>query len=195
MRCISGLPSLPFQYDCDGLRLQLEGLDLPRGRQVRAQAEVDELAHRVALHRVARLLLDELALQRLALLREQLQGLGLGDQLLLDGPVLLDDVRHLLLDGGEVLGREGLRHQEVVEEAVVGGRTDAALRVGEQLGHRRGQQVGGASGGRSRSGNRPAWSRPRDRCCQGVRRRSRRHLVGVQHQAAHVIPRGRRGWN
>ena len=123
--------------------LELERLDLPGGLEVRAQAEVDELAHRVALDLLARLLADELALQGLALAREQLQRFRLRDEALLDGPVLLDDVRHLLLDGGEVFRRERPRHQEVVEEAVVGGRTDAALRFREQLGHRRRQQVGG----------------------------------------------------
>ena len=125
------------------LRLQLEGLDVLRRRQVRPEAEVDELPHRVALHGVARLLLDQLALQRLALLREELERLGLRQQLLLDRPVLLDDVRHLLLDGDEVLGRERLAHEEVVEEAFVRRRTDAALRVREELRHRGGQQVRG----------------------------------------------------
>ena len=123
--------------------VSLKALIFPVEGRCGPEAEVDELAHRVALDDVAGLLLDQLALQRLALLREQLQRLGLGDQLLLDGPVLLDDVRHPLLDGHEVLGRERLAHEEVVEEAVVGGRTDAALRLGIQLGHRRGQQVGG----------------------------------------------------
>ena len=97
---------------------------------MRAEAEVDEIAHGVALHHVPRLLLDELALQLLAHLREHLEGLRFGDELLLDGPVLLDDVGHPLFDGREVLGRERLAHEEVVEEAFVGGRSDAALGVG-----------------------------------------------------------------
>ena len=126
-----------------GLGLQLEGLDVLRRGEVRPEAEVRELAHRVALDGVAGLLRDQLALQRLALLREQLERLGLRDELLLDRPVLLDDVRHLLLDGDEVLGRERLRHEEVVEEAVVRRRADPALGVREELRHRRGQQVGG----------------------------------------------------
>ncbi len=126
-----------------GSGLELEGLDLLGGGEVRPQAEVDELPHRVALHGVARLLADELALEGLSPLREELQRLGLGEQLLLDRPVLLHDVRHLLLDGGEVLGREGTADQEVVEEAVLGGGTDPALGVRKELGHRRRQEVGG----------------------------------------------------
>jgi mono/diheme cytochrome c family protein len=79
--------------------------------------------------------------ERLALLLEELERLGLREELLLDRPVLLDDVRHLLLDGDQVFGGERLRDQEVVEEAVLGGRTDAALRVRIQLRHRRRQEV------------------------------------------------------
>ena len=110
---------------------------------MRPEAEVDELAHRVALDLLARLLADELALQGLALAREQLRGASaFGIEALLDGAVLLDDVRHLLLDGGEVFGRERPRDQEVVEEAVIGGRTDPALGFGEELRHRRRQEMG-----------------------------------------------------
>ena len=46
--------------------------------------------------------------RRLPLRAEEGEGLGLGNELLLDGPVLLDDVGHPLLDGGEVFGGEGL---------------------------------------------------------------------------------------
>jgi hypothetical protein len=126
-----------------GLGLELEGLDLPRGFEMRAEAEIDEVAHRVALHGVVGLLADQLDLEVLTALREQVQRLGLRDQLPLDAAVLLDDVGHLLLDGRQILRRERLRHQEVVEETVVGGRSDAVLRVGEQLRHRRREQVGG----------------------------------------------------
>ena len=110
---------------------------------MRPEAEVDEGAHRVALHGFAGLLLDELALQGLALLREDREGLGLGQELLLDGPVLLDDVRHLLFDGGQILGSERLAREEIVEEPVVRGRTNTALGVGEEFRHRRGQKMGG----------------------------------------------------
>ena len=125
-----------------GAGVELEGLDLPRRFEVRAQAEVHEAPHGVAPHGVARLLLDELALQGLPLRLEEGERLRLGDQLLLDGPVLLDDLRHLLLDGGEVLRGERPADQEVVKETVLGGRTDPALRVGKELGHRGREQVG-----------------------------------------------------
>ena len=145
MRCIAGLPSLALPVRlATGAGFSLKALISPRRRQVRAQAEVDELAHRVALHLVAGLLAGSARTSGSGpSSRTARAPPAFGISFFSIGPVLLDDVRHLLLDGGEVLGRERPRDQEVVEEAVVGGRTDAALRVGEQLGHRRGQQVGG----------------------------------------------------
>jgi hypothetical protein len=50
--------------------------------------------------------------------------------------ILLREIAHLLLDGLEVFGHERLRHDEVVEEAIVGGGTDAALHAGIQARHR-----------------------------------------------------------
>ena len=111
---------------------------------MRPQAEVDELPHRVALHASPAFSRISSHLSVWPLLRRRDASAScLGDELPLDRPVLLDDVRHPLLDGDEVLGRERLCDQEVVEEAVLGRRTDPALRVREELGHRRGQQVGG----------------------------------------------------
>ena len=49
-------------------------------------------------------------------------------------PALLD-LLHLLLDGLEVLGREGLLDVEVVVEAVLDRRADAQLGLGEELLH------------------------------------------------------------
>ena len=48
---------------------------------------------------------------------------------------------HPLLDGVEILGHERLLDDEVVEEAFVGGRADAALNLREQLRHRGRKQV------------------------------------------------------
>jgi len=56
-----------------------------------------------------------------------------GPHLLLERLVGRDDLRHLVLDGGEVLGRERARHLDVVVEAVLDRRPDAEVRVGEQL--------------------------------------------------------------
>ena len=177
--------------------LELERLDVARGGQVGAEAEVDELAHRVALHLGAGLLLDELALQRLALAAEQLQRFRLGNDLLLDRAVLLDDVGHPLLDGREVLGRERTRDEEVVEESFFGGGTDPALGLGEQLRHRRRQQVGGGVAVDLERGiGRLAFAR-RTGVVRGFRGGDRRHLR-VQHpDCFHLYAkrRGRRGWN
>ncbi len=49
--------------------------------------------------------------------------------------------RHALLDGGEILGREGPLVREVVVEAVLDHRADGDLRFGKELLHRVGEQV------------------------------------------------------
>ncbi len=123
--------------------VQFEGLDVRRAGQMGAQAEVDEGAHGVALDDLSGLLFDELALEGLAAIPEFLERFRLGQELLLDGPVLLDDVRHLLFDGQKVFRGEGLLHQEVVEETVVGGRTDPALGFREEFGDGGREQVRG----------------------------------------------------
>ena len=86
---------------------------------------------------------DQLGLEALALALEQFDGVvalpDLTDQLL----VSVDDLGHLLLDGGEVVGRERLLAEEVVIEAVLDGRADGYLGAGEQLLHGLGQHMGG----------------------------------------------------
>ena len=57
------------------------------------------------------------------------------------GEILLRELAHLLLDGLEVFGHERPRDDEVVEEALVGRGTDAALRAGEEIRHRGRQQM------------------------------------------------------
>jgi hypothetical protein len=54
-------------------------------------------------------------------------GLLARPQLALVGQVLLRELAHLRLDALEVLGHERPLDDEVVEEALVGGRPDAAL--------------------------------------------------------------------
>jgi hypothetical protein len=125
---------------------QLERLELARRRHVRADAEVDE---RVAvLDRVAGdvaltggLLLDQLHLERLAALREERERFVARPDLPLEDVVGRRHLAHACLDRLEVLGHERARHDEVVEEALVDRRTDAALHVGEERRHRRRQQV------------------------------------------------------
>ena len=125
---------------------QLEALQLARARHVRADAEVDE---RVAiLDRVAGdlglafgLLFDQLDLQRLVLRREELARLVARHHLPLEGQVLRRQLLHLLLDALEVFGHERPLDHEVVEEALISRRADAALRAREQVGHRGREQV------------------------------------------------------
>jgi hypothetical protein len=71
--------------------------------------------------------------------------------LLLEGLVGRDDLRHLLLDGGQVLGRERARHLDVVVEAVLDRRAHAQVGVREQPLDRGGHDVrGGVADGRER---------------------------------------------
>ena len=51
--------------------------------------------------------------------------------------------RHLLLDGGQILGRERPLVRKIVVEAVLDDRADRHLRVGKQLLHRVGEQMRG----------------------------------------------------
>ena len=118
------------------------------GRHVRADAEVDE---RVAVldgvagdFRLAcGLLLDQLDLERLAALREELDRFLARPHLPLVGQVGRRQLAHLRFDFLEVLRHERTRDDEVVEEALVGGRADAALHAGEEIGHRGGEQMRG----------------------------------------------------
>ena len=72
-------------------------------------------------------------------------GLRVGVADLAAGEVLpgADDLLHLLLERGEVLGGEGPLGVEVVVEAVLDRRADAEPRAGEQLLHGLGEHVGG----------------------------------------------------
>ena len=64
------------------------------------------------------------------LVLHQLQRLGAGQLETLHAVVLLDDLLHFLLDGGQEFGREGLVHVEVIVEAVFDGRADGQLGLG-----------------------------------------------------------------
>ena len=119
---------------------QLERLDEFGRGDVRAQAEVNELAGGVELHHLAvREVAHQLALERLLLLLVELHGLVERNQFALVGQVLVAQLGHLLFDFFQVLGREGLLAQELVEEALVGGWADAELHFGIEFQHRGGQ--------------------------------------------------------
>jgi hypothetical protein len=85
---------------------------------------------------------DQLELEGLALVAEQLLGCLAVDHLAGEGRVAGDDLAHLGLDLGEIVGREGLRAREVVIEAVLDHRADRHLRAGIELLHGFGHDVG-----------------------------------------------------
>ena len=74
---------------------------------------------------------------------KKFDGFVAGHHLSMHRQVLLHDLGHLLLDGGEVFRREGPLVGEVVVEAVLDHRADGDLRAGEQLLHRLRHQVRG----------------------------------------------------
>ena len=119
---------------------ELEGLDRLRVLEVRAAAEVGELALRVerdvALGRV-----DELDLVRLALDGEALARLVARDLLALPLAALGELAADLLLDPLEVGLVDRLRELEVVVEAVLDRRADGDLHARIEPPHRLGEQV------------------------------------------------------
>ena len=123
---------------------QLEVLELAGAGHVRAAAQVLEGALAVQRHIfVGRDAGDQLGLVGLAHALEVFDG-GIAWQHAAHHRLVLGgQFAHLLLDGGQVVGREGALVAEVVIKAVLDHRADGDLRVREQLLHRIGQQVGG----------------------------------------------------
>jgi len=110
------------------------------------EAEVDEgvlVLDRIDrdLRRAGRLLFDQLHLERLAAPGEEVDRVLPRPHFVRVGQVLRRELLHLLLDRLEVLRDERARNDEVVVEAVVECRPDAALDAGEEVGHRGGEQV------------------------------------------------------
>src|SRR5229473_3274674 len=123
---------------------ELEGLDALGGRNVRAAAEVDELAGGVERDDgLYGFFLDELALEDLVGFSVELESFGLGDELSLVGEILSGELVHFGFDFGEVVGSKRLVAEEFVEEAGVDGRTDAQLDVWIQGHDRGGEQMRG----------------------------------------------------
>jgi len=122
---------------------ELPRADLTGALYVRAPAQVGEVAvaedrDRLAVGDVA----EARDLELLAERAEQPLGLGAGDDLAHERPVLGDDLRHLGLDARQVVGRQPHRDVEVVLEllAVVAA-ADVDLRRRPQPLHRVGHHV------------------------------------------------------
>ena len=118
--------------------------DLAGRGHVRPAAEVGPLALAIELQ----LLIggngvDQLDLERFALLLEEALRLLARDDGLRERLVAGDDLAHALLDRREILGRERLVAEEVVVEAVLDHRADRHLRAGPQRLHRLGQHMRG----------------------------------------------------
>ena len=119
-----------------GDRQELERADLARVGDVRAAAEVDELALAVEAEDavLVQLVVDVLDLVALAEVLAELAGVGDGQGEPLEGLGLLDDPGHLGLDGREVVLREGVvaGQVDVVIEAGGGGRPEGEAGPGEE---------------------------------------------------------------
>src|SRR6266516_2530398 len=121
---------------------QLHGLDRLRVLQVRAAAEIREVALRVEGDRSFRRV-DELDLVRLVLLEEALLRLCGGDLLTPPLASLGQLAVDLLLDPRQILLADRLRKLEVVVEAVLDRRADRDLHAGVEAPHSLGEQVRG----------------------------------------------------
>ncbi len=121
---------------------QLEMLDLPGPVHVGPAAEVEERPVPVdGDDLVVVELLEPLELERVV--AEELPCLLLVDAAALEGLIGGHDLRHLGLEGLEVLGRERLVDLEVVVEAVVDGGAEPDPGARADLAHGGGQHVGG----------------------------------------------------
>src|SRR5262249_14389850 len=109
---------------------------------VRAAAEVDELALVIERDPVLRDALDDLDLVVLAERPKALDRVRLAHLLAPDRKVFLHDRPHRLLDARQILGGEAAGTAEVVVEAVLDHRTDRDLGLRPEALHRLCHQVG-----------------------------------------------------
>ena len=137
MRVLVPLPARP----CDAQ--QFHRLDAAGRRDVRAAAEIQELAGAIGGEDRLGLLPNQFALQELSLLLEELEPFVFAEGDALVGEVCANELLHLQLDLREVGFGERLRAIKIVKKSRIGRRTDARVRVGIKLQDRRGKQVCG----------------------------------------------------
>ena len=123
---------------------QLEGLaELARRGQMRAGAHVEPIALAVDGDLlVFGDLANPFGLEALAMLTEIIGDPVATPELARDLLVAVDDLAHALLDGGEIIRREGRLAGEIVIEAVLDRRPEGDLGAGIKLLHRLGQDMG-----------------------------------------------------
>ena len=135
-----------------GDREQLECADLAGAGHMRTLAQVDERAVFVGRggrkrgagrFGAGRQIVQDLDLERLIATLEEGPTVGERDFLADESMVGGDGGAHGGLDGGQIVGRERARQEEVVVEAVVDRRADPELRAREDPQHRLGHHVRG----------------------------------------------------
>ena len=125
-----------------GKRHHLHGLDNAGRGDVRATAQVGEVALGIGSDVTVFQVVDELALQGLTLVAEELQRVGLADVSTHDVLVLLHEFHHLFLNLCEVgVGQRVATSVDVIVETVLDCRANAELHAGVQLLQGLGQQV------------------------------------------------------
>jgi hypothetical protein len=131
-----GLRRIPAPIGAGDLQ-ELEALaDLPRRGHMRPAAEIEPLALRVDFDLVPLGYgVDQLELEGFALVGEQRLRLLAVHDLAGERGIARDDLAHLGLDDGKIVGREGLIPREVVIEAVLDDRANGDLRAGIELLH------------------------------------------------------------
>ena len=109
---------------------------------MRATAQVGEVALGIGSDVTVFQVIDELALQGLALVTKELEGVGLADVGTHNGLVLLGEFCHLLLNLGEVgIGQGGAAGIDIIVETCLYCRANTELYIGVQLLQGLGQQV------------------------------------------------------
>ena len=135
----AGLVTAPVSA---GERHHLDGLDHASRGDVRATAQVGEVALGISSDVTVFQVIDELALEGLSLVTEELQGVGLADVGTDNGLILLGEFCHLFLNLGEVCVGQGVATGvDVIVETVLYCRADTELYTGVQLLQCLGQQV------------------------------------------------------